>query len=40
MKFEFRFWAANSARRRYGELVANGVRCNIASDGKGVICFL
>lgn len=40
MKFELRFWIADSARRRYDELIAVGVRCNMAQDGKGVICLL
>lgn len=40
MKFELRFWLADLARAKYELLLVNGVRCNMASDGKGVICFL
>lgn len=40
MKFEFRYWLKDMARSKYEYLVGKGVSCNMASDGKGVICFL
>lgn len=40
MKFEFRYWLKDMARAKYEHLSEKGVRCNMASDGKGVICFL
>lgn len=39
MKFEFRFWSEDEARRRYELLVAKGKRCNMSKDGRGVIVF-
>jgi hypothetical protein len=36
---EFRFWAAYAAREFYAKMTSNGKRCNMSSDGRGVIVF-
>lgn len=36
---EFRFRIKDAARKRYEFLVEKGYRCNLSSDGFGVIVF-